>query len=360
MGLENPKIIIVGAGIVGASIAYHLTRRGAAVTVIDGGEAAEGATARSFAWINAWSGASEPYARLRHHSLQEYRRLQHEFNGTLPLKWCGTLVWKSGPEETEQRARDQAAAGYDVRLVGPDEIARIEPNLRNPPATAAYAPGEGCAEPEETTRMLLQAAQEAGAALMHSTPVDDLVLKGNRITGVRTAGTIIGADTVVVAAGTGANALAATVGVDAPMEPSPAVLAHFRWSGPLIRAVVINPALEVRQITQDVIVAAANYIDDSEENGPEAVAVRMLSQIRAGFAGADMVQLDNVQVGWRPMPADGLPIVGFAPKMSGLYLSVMHSGITLAPAIGRFAAVEILDEVEVRMLDICRPQRFLS
>ncbi|MEM6462285.1 MAG: FAD-binding oxidoreductase [Pseudomonadota bacterium] len=354
----QPRIIVVGAGIVGAAIAHHLAQRGASVTIIDAGGSSAGATARSFAWINAWSGASQPYAHLRHHSLQEYRRLHDEFGDRIPINWSGTLVWKQHAADTQKRAREQAAAGYDVRLVGPDEFVQLEPNYKKPPQCAAYAAGEGSVEPVETARLLLRSAQDNGARLLKPAKVESLLLADDRVTGVRMDGTNMESDVVVLAAGAATNALAAQAGVSVPLEPSPALLARFRTSGPLLRTVVISPELEIRQISDGTVLAATDYIDDSEENGPEAVARRILSKIRTGFEGGETVQADSVQTGWRPMPADGLPIVGFAPGVSGLYLSVMHSGITLAPAVGRFAAVEILDEIEVRLLDICRPERF--
>ncbi|MEX3011921.1 NAD(P)/FAD-dependent oxidoreductase [Hoeflea sp. TYP-13] len=358
MGQSNPKIVIVGAGIIGASVAYHLARRNASVTLIDGGNPEDSATGKSFAWINAWSGTAAPYAHLRHHSLQEYRRLQHEFNGTLPLNWTGTLIWKAGAAETERRVRDQAAAGYDVRLVERDEIASLEPKLKNPPPLAAFTVGEGSIEPVEATQMLLQAARQAGAEILRPARADALAVKGDRITGVRIAGKTINADVVVLAAGIGTGTLAASVGAGVPVDASPAVLARFRTSEPLVNTVIINPDMEVRQISPNTMAAAANYIDASGENGPHAVAERILLQIRSEFTGAHSVALDSVEVGWRPIPADGLPVAGFAPQVKGLYLTVMHSGITLAPAIGRFSAAEILDDIEVRLLDICRPGRF--
>ena len=76
--------------------------------------------------------------------------------------------------------------------------------------------------------------------------------------------------------------------------------------------------------------------------------------------GAGALELAKVTVGLRPMPQDGMPVVGFAPEVRGLYIATMHSGITLAPAIGRFASMEILDGVQVEMLEPYRPERFAS
>ena len=73
--------IVIGAGIVGASIAYHLARRGADVTIVDRVGAAAGATGKSFAWINAHHIESEAYHRLRYQSLAEYHRLDRDLDG---------------------------------------------------------------------------------------------------------------------------------------------------------------------------------------------------------------------------------------------------------------------------------------
>ncbi|WP_136660175.1 FAD-binding oxidoreductase [Nitratireductor sp. XY-223] len=359
MSNAKPRVAIVGGGIVGASIAYHLARRGAAVTLIDRGDPAEGATGRSFAWINAWSGTTEPYARLRHHALGEYRRLQQELGGALPLKWTGTLICRHDRAETERRAGIQAAAGYDVRLLDAAEIARLEPRLKKPPALAAFAAGEGAAEPVETTRLLLRAARDAGAGVRCPETASALVVDGERVAGVRlSSGAVLEADVVVVASGTGSADLTAPLGINLPVEASPAIIAHYRCDAPLVNTVLIHPALEIRQVSTNLVAGAAEYIDATGENGPEAVAQRMLLDIRNGFTDTASVTLDRVAVGVRPIPEDGLPIVGFAPQVKGLYLSVMHSGVTLAPAVGRFAAVEILDGTAVRLLDICRPERF--
>ena len=70
------------------------------------------------------------------------------------------------------------------------------------------------------------------------------------------------------------------------------------------------------------------------------------------------VDLDRVTLGWRPLPRDGHPVVGFPEGWPSIYLTVMHSGMTLAPVIGRLAAVEILDQVQVDLLEHYRLTRF--
>ena len=350
--------MIVGAGIVGASIAYHLARRGAPVTVIDSNEVAGGATAQSFAWINSWSSANEAYARLRHNALQDYHRLQQDLDGALPLSWSGALIWKADTADTEQRVREQASAGYDVRLIDADDIYLLEPKLGAPPTIAAHARGEGAIEPVKATQVLQRAAEAAGAVFRPATPVDDVVVEAGWVAGVTAGGDTVPADRVVIAAGTATSALAASVGINVPVQHSPALLIRYRTEAPLIGRIIICPEFEIRQASDNVLLAATDFVDADGENGPDAIARRLQATLRSRLRGADNLQLESVEIGLRPIPADGLPVVGHVPQVNGLYLSVMHSGVTLAPAIGRFAAAELLDDAAIGLLDICRPQRF--
>lgn len=358
MTQRHPKTLVIGAGIVGASIAYHVARRGAPVTVIDSSEIAGGATARSFAWINSWSTPNEAYARLRHCSLQDYHRLQDELNGALPLALNGALIWKADTADTERRVREQASAGYDVKLIDTDHIYHAAPGLRAPPPMAAFAAGEGAIEPIEATRLLLRAAEKAGADILTGTTVDHLQMQNGKVT-VVVGDETLAADQVVIAAGTATSALAEPAGISIPLEHSPALLIRFSTDSPVIGRVIITPDFEIRQVSDQVLLAAAAYVDAEGDNGPEAIANRLQTTLRSRLRGADNLQLDSVEIGIRPIPADGLPVVGHVPQVDGLYLAVMHSGITLAPAVGRFAAAELLDDAEIDLLDICRPQRFL-
>ncbi|MEM9106709.1 MAG: FAD-binding oxidoreductase [Pseudomonadota bacterium] len=358
MTSRHPKTIIIGAGIIGASIAYHLARRDAPVVIIDSGDIAGGATAKSFAWINSWSTPNKAYARLRHQSLQDYHRLQGELNGALPLTLDGALIWKADPADTERRVREQASAGYDVKLIDADHIYHAASNLRSPPPVAAFAAGEGAIEPVQAMRMLLRAAEKAGADIVTGTSVDHLRIENGNVTGVVTGKETFAADRTVIAAGTATDALAATAGISIPLEHSPALLVRFRTETPLIRRVIICPEFEIRQASDTTLLAATGYQDAAGENGPDAIAERLLATLRSRLCGADNLQLESVEVGIRPIPADDLPVVGHVPQVGGLYLAVMHSGITLAPAIGRFAAAELLDDTDIELLNICRPQRF--
>ena len=360
MGRRGQHVIVVGAGILGAAIAYHLARRDARVTVVERGAPAGEATAKSFAWINASHRNAKPYYDLRMVGLQEYRRLEQELEGRLRVKWGGGLNWDLEDDEIEPLVRRQAGWGYDIRVVEREEIRRLEPRLAAPPARAAFAACEGTLEPVAATEALLAAAAALGAEVLTGTEVVDFVTGRGRVTGLETAAGTLEADHVVLAAGVASAGLAARLDVHLPLRSSPGLLVHSRPAPPLLDRVVEAPKLHMKQDLDGRLVAAKSFGGEAPTNDPEAAGRRLIARLKETLVGAEDLEMEGVTVGLRPIPEDGLPAVGPAPGIGGLYLAVMHSGITLAPAVGRFAAMELLDGAEVALLGSYRPDRFAA
>ena len=91
------------------------------------------------------------------------------------------------------------------------------------------------------------------------------------------------------------------------------------------------------------VVVGADFGGGPAPNDIEAEGERLMALVRQRLRGAEDLRLDRVTVGLRPIPEDGKPVIGFATNAPGVYLATMHSGVTLAPAVGRFASMEILD-----------------
>ena len=358
MTAAGPRILVIGAGIIGAAIAYHLARRGAAVTVIDRDEPTSGATSASFAWINASFGNPKPYYLLRVQAMQDFYRLDSELAGALGVNWSGCLTWDLTQAELQEYAHVHAAWGYDVRLVEREEIRALEPGLVDPPARAAYAACEGSIEPVAATRALLAAAARLGTEIRPDTEVTDFVTRNGRLRGVETGGDVIEADCFVLAAGVATASLVSRIGVSLPMKSSPGLLMLCKPAGPLLGRVIASPGLHMKQELDGRIVAGMDFGGGPATNDPKAEGARLLELVKIRLHGAQDLALERVSHGLRPIPGDGLPAIGFAPGTPNLYLAVMHSGITLAPAVGRFATTEILDGTQVELLDPFRPARF--
>ena len=343
-GMERPRtgsgVVVVGAGIVGASIAYHAVRAGAGVTLLDAGRPGAGVTAGSFAWIGASGVRTGPAAELRTSAVEEYHRLEAELPG-LPVTWSGSLSWGT--------AENVPTAGPGQQIVDAAIVAEFEPALRQPPEWAVWAPGDGSVDPVGATESLITGALAHGARVHPDTAV--VAIRRNAsgaVVGVETASELIPAAMVVLAAGVAGAPLAEPLGVAVPVSPSPATLFRFRAPAGLVRTVVSNRDFDLRQAAPDTLVAAA----DSPE--------RTLAAVRSTFRGTENVELISARAGARPMPADGEPIIGPVTGVPGLYLAVMHSAITLAATVGRLVAREVVDGSLEPALAGCRLERFRS
>ncbi|WP_430682288.1 NAD(P)/FAD-dependent oxidoreductase [Mesorhizobium australafricanum] len=335
------EIIVIGAGIIGASIAWHLTKAGARVTVISESGAGGVATPNSFAWINASWGNPEVYFRLRIRAMAEWKRLAKDVPG-LPLAWCGGLCFDLPPDRLEAYAAEHSSWGYGIERVDREQAAQIEPNLVDPPDFAVYVAEEGAAEPVSTAKALLADAERLGARVIDGA-ADRLTLSGSKVTGAVVSGETIGADEVVVAAGTGAPAIAATAGIKLPLDTPPGLIVHSRPYRKLLNGLVLAERLHMRQTVKGRIIVGSDFAGGDPGENPEAAARELFVVAKTALHGADGLELDFHTVGYRPTPADGFPIIGRAEGVGGLYIAVMHSGITLAPAVGLFATREILD-----------------
>ena len=350
------EIIVIGGGIIGASIAWHLTRAGAKVRLV-AGKTGGVATPTSFAWINASWGNPEPYFRLRSRSMAEWSRLSQEVPG-LQMASCGGLCWDLPRDELATYAREHAQWGYDIRTVTAEEARRIEPSVRELPDFALHARHEGAAEPVAATLALIENARAVGLELLEGVQVTGLEAQSGKVSAIRTSEGSLSADAVVIASGVNTVQLAATLGINVPVEAPPGLIVHSRPAARMLNGLVIATELHVRQTHEGRIIAGSDFGGSDPAGDPEGTARDLFAKVRAFLRGGESLEMDFHTVGYRPTPKDGFPILGGAPGIDGLYLAVTHSGVTLAPAIGRFAAAEILTGRNEPLLAPYRLSRF--
>ncbi len=353
------KIVVIGAGIIGASIAYHLSKSGADVTVIEKSAPASGATATSFAWINANFTETPEFFALRTASISTWQTLEKEMDhADFKVRWGGSLSWGDSNAEQASRAKALTELGYRLNIVGPAEFSALEPALRPPEGDCLHALDEGAIDPVSATRVLLQAAAGHGARMIYGCGIDQLLMQNNRITGVATPFGEIATDEVVVAAGVWSHDLAAQAGVGLPMDNSYSIIVRTTRAKPLISRVILSPDVHFRQDLDGSVIFAESFSGGEISGDPSNSAAKILKLLRHRVPDLGRIEIENIYVGNRPIPADGFPVIGRASSAQGLYLATMHSGITLAPIVGKLATNEILSGADEEMLAPYRLSRF--
>jgi glycine/D-amino acid oxidase-like deaminating enzyme len=374
------RIIIIGGGIVGASMAYYFSRRGAQVTLLEKTRPAAGATGKSFAWINAnFSKQPRHYHLFSRLGVQAFRNLQQEVGVELGAQWTGTVEWYANPERADELRRmvhQQQEWGYPIRLIGDQDFARLEPRVTpGKTLTSAFSELEGSVDAAEATAVLLRRAQAAGASVVYPCEVLGIKVQSGRGALLKTTQGEFHGDTAILACGVDTPKLASLVGAQAPLVRSPGIVVRTAPQPKLVQRVLVTEDSHFRQQADGRVVLGDDYgppatevhkqLDSELQDFPdpsfaELHGQRIRTQAARYLPPLAKARIDKVSLCWRPLPKDGFPIVGFASRAPELYLVVTHSGVTLGPLLGELTALKLLDGVKVDLLEPYRPARFGS
>jgi len=212
----------VGGGIVGASVAYHLTRLGwTDVVVLEQGHLSGGTTWHAAGLVGQLR-ATEGGTRLVQYSASLYESLEAEVGLSTGFKRVGGVTVARTPDRMTQLRRTAASAdayGLECELLTPQQALDRWPLLRTDDlAGALWLPGDGTANPTDVTQALARGARQGGARIVEQTRVTGVLLSGDTVTGVRTEGGDIEAEVVVNCAGQWAAQVGAMAGVNVPLH----------------------------------------------------------------------------------------------------------------------------------------------
>jgi len=304
------------------------------------------ASENSFGWINASWFNRPDYFQLRHFSMKVWRNWAGQVPGLEP-RWPGGLLWELEGPAIEAYARDYAAMGAPLRLVGRDAIRRIEPGLENPPEQAVLAKAEGFVDAAAAAKALRNAALANGVQF-----IPGKVAEVNEGTLCLADGQRIVAGTIIVAAGAGVPGL-----LDVPVDSVPGLMARTTPARTRLHHILAPPELLLLQDPQGHILCGGEAGGSAVNDDPQAVARDLVDRVAALFGEAGL-GVAEIIIGYRPTPADGHPIIGPMPGRAGVHAAVMHSGVTLAPGVAQLMADEVLDGAESPLLSPFRPGRF--
>lgn len=344
MTCMKKRIVVVGAGITGASIAWHLAQLEFDVTVIEQNVPASGATGSAFGWITGAVRDDAPDVLLRRAALADWHRLEEQIP-ELQINWSGSLKYGV----TSQVCLP------DEHLLYRTEIASLEPALKVPPSEARYAAKDGAIDAIEATRTILNKACCKGVVLQNQTTVTGICLTKGKVTGVLTSQGKLEADCVVLACGTGISTLTKLMTTPVPILASPAVLLRFTAPQCTVKTIISGDDIEVRLAHNGNLLAAEDY---PENGGVGETVIAAEASVINRIRGAESVSLIQYSVAERPFPQDGYPVLGFTDESKSVYIATMHPAVTCAATIGRLVSEELHDGKNDEIPENYRPSRF--
>ncbi|MEB8336859.1 NAD(P)/FAD-dependent oxidoreductase [Streptomyces endophyticus] len=361
------RAVVVGAGVLGASVAYHLARSGAEVIVLEAERPASGASGATLSIDVTHLQTPHAYYRLNREGSEGHLRLAEELGGPSWRHPAPLIQWADGDaaqQALRERALQARSWGHACGLAPAAALREAAPAVDPAACTAEEVvvhTGAAWFDAPRFVHALLEAAARHGAELHYRTPVTGLLREGTRVAGVVAGERRFTASAVVNCAGPAAEALAAIAGVRLPMRAVPGLLVESgRLTDSPLEAILAAPRIDLRPTPDGGVLALSRDID-AHLGGPlDGLPQELFRRagdvlpklLRAGPAAA--------RVGVCPVPLDGFPLVGAVPEAPGLYHLVAHSGVTLAPVLGRLAAREITTGRPSPELAAYRPYRSMS
>lgn len=363
-------MVIVGGGVIGCAIAYHLALAGSKATVIERQQVAAEASSAAAGMLVPLAETRErgPFLDLTLESLRlfpnEVAELEQRSGVDIQYAASGILrvALTTADEELLKAALDrQRGLGLPMEWLGPKQTLSLEPGLTPHVLGGVYSPQESQLNSQRLTQAYADAAAACGATLRSGVQVTSLIRRGERVLGVRTNAGAIAADHVVLATGAWTRVLTQALGWNLPIRPVRGQMIALRRTGPPVRHMVWGAGGYLAPRADDLLFMGSTMEEVGFRKGTTASAQAWLKRtarkLMPALADAQVV---SHWAGLRPGTIDHLPILGPLPGWQGLSIASGHfrNGILLAPITGRLAAQWITGGETEQRLAPFSPQRF--
>ena len=379
--VDTADVVVVGAGVVGASVAHYLTIAGAKVRILEreaigGGDSAHATGFLSMLGSEFSQGPSFQFAQAAYDEFADLvPRLEERTGMDLLLQRRPSLRVALDEEEEDLIKSQMAWQGQSlpVRWIDGDDVRRIEPRITHRVRGAAYQDESAQLDSYRLTLALARSAEQLGAEILLR-EVIGLLTHGDRVTGVRTAGGDVSCDMMVLATGAWSAVFGDWLGHPVPVRPLKGERLMLRYDGPPLPVLISSPKRGhmISRLDGLLSVGSTGGRDyDRHEQLPGGTSDRRpteAARVELTQRAIDMVpELESTELvqhlaGTRPMSPDRRPIIGPVPGWDGVMLATGHTtkGIHLGPITGRVVADYVIHgrtEVPVEM-EAFLPSRF--
>lgn len=368
---QPTEIAIVGGGVIGASIAWHLARRGAKVTLIERDHFAAQASGASAGGVRQL-GRDPREMPLAIASISRWQTLEAELEADVEFRTGGQLRVAEREEDARllrQQAADHQALGLDIRYVERDELRRIAPDLAPGIQWGIHTGNDGQASAPLTTKAFAAAAERAGARLLTGTDVSGIVQRAGRVAGLDTTIGRIACDWLVIAAGAWSAPLASQLGVKLPLTTMALQMMAVGPCDPVLAPTVgaVGRRLSLKQSPNGLFVIGGGWPGDLDASG--RAGTTRLASIRGSIEHASAIlpllgrlPLQRTWIGLEALAIDEIPILGPLPGVDNVTIAAGFSGhgFALSPIIGQLLGELIIDGAPSIPLDAFAHDRFAS
>jgi glycine/D-amino acid oxidase-like deaminating enzyme len=376
----SPDVIVVGAGVVGASCAYYLASSGARVKLLDRSFVASGSSGACEGNVLAWDKELERELPLALRSAELWAQLARELPDDFEYDRKGSVVVAETDEElaaSAERAQTLAGLGVKGEVLDAGALRREEPYAAHDLPGGVLYPGDAQLEPRLATAALVKAAVAKGASLTIERSVDRLMRgRDGRVTGIETSGGRLAAGAVVIAAGVWTPALLETAGLSVPVTPRKGQIVVLERSpvrfrrklseaGYVAAVEADDAALQIAMVVESTPSGTALLGSSRQHVGFDrevdlAVAAAIARRAARFFPILHDARALRVYAGLRPLTPDHVPIVGPFTEAPNLCVATGHegAGIGLAPATGELVAAWHAGEPSPLPIEWFSPDRF--
>lgn len=346
---NTANVVIIGAGVIGCSTAYHLARLGVSdVVVLEQEEVGSGTSGKSAAMLSLHSCDDDWSLRLVRYSCARYMQFEDEIGVPCGFRRTGwlSIADAAGAYGVERKIGLLERHGVPVEVLSPDDIRRSYPEMRTEDlALGAYTAEDGMLDPHSIMWGYLKQARERGVRLLRGVRAVGLRIRRGRVEGVETTAGFLATRLVVNAAGPWAPEVGRWAGVEIPIlnrarciwvtGPFPLIPSDRPFVDDVGREWYFRPEGPGLLIGMGVVPVNRLDVDISRQLLPEMIEV--------ATHRVPLLEQASILTSWtgvRPLTPDGLPIIGPAPSPEGLLLNVGWGGMGLmqAPVAGQLLA----------------------